>query len=774
MAQTPSDADFLSPRVVEGPKAITPGAADAEQPGVTASAQYLFKDAISNRDTTAKQISQFWNVLHQITPTYFDANIEHIVKIGQENDPANIDEETAQVCQYLTQALHLRQKYLYHVPCPDIPKKVQEPAVFDQFSVDVPCASDHVFKLVNGIYTVYTNAEEAAAEHPQFDVASVYDYFTDLAIINKIIAFGPAKSFTYNRLKLLDAKFNMYQLLNEEKEFMEQKSVPGRDFYNVRKVDTHIHHSSSMNQKHLLKFIKRKLREAPDDVVIYRDGHLLTLREVFESINMSPHDLSVDTLDVHADKKIFHRFDRFNLKYNPFGISRLREIFLKTDNHIKGRYLAELTHELFRELEASKYQHAEYRISIYGRSVDEWDKLASWVVDHKLFNKHVRWMIQIPRLYGVHKGTNSVKSFEQMLTNIFRPLFEVTQNPASHPKLHILLQQVIGFDCVDDESKPERRVAPSHIPSPAEWDSRHDPPYAYYMYYLYANLKWLCLFREAKGFTTFTFRPHAGEAGDVEHLASTFLVAHGINHGIQLRHSPVLQYLHYLTQIGIAMSPLSNNSLFLDYQNSPFPKFFERGLNVSLSTDDPMQFHFTREPLIEEYSIAAQMWKLNTCDLCEIARNSCLQSGFEPLTKAYWLGENYMSEGPSGNDIYKTNVPNIRLAFRHELLIGEKSLIRAVCELTFVSHLFLWFSFVGLGQSKSCSYTRGCCVTAPCCHHPCYAFVKPSSVPIVPRSVTADASGGDDRCHCVCCCCRANPWPSIGSGAAAATIASSS
>ena len=36
----------------------------------------------------------------------------------------------------------------------------------------------------------------------------------------------------------------------------------------------------------------------------------------------------------------FHRFDRFNLKYNPAGQSRLREIFLKTDNHVKGRYLA--------------------------------------------------------------------------------------------------------------------------------------------------------------------------------------------------------------------------------------------------------------------------------------------------------------------------------------------------------------------------------------------------------------------------------------------------
>lgn len=32
---------------------------------------------------------------------------------------------------------------------------------------------------------------------------------------------------------------------------------------------------------------------------------------------------------------------------------------------------------------------------------------------------------------------------------------------------------------------------------------------------------------------------------------------------------------------------------------------------------------------MEEYSIAAQVWKLSTCDMCEIARNSVLQSGFE-------------------------------------------------------------------------------------------------------------------------------------------------
>lgn len=92
-----------------------------------------------------------------------------------------------------------------------------------------------------------------------------------------------------------------------------------------------------------------------------------------------------------------------------------------------------------------------------------------------------------------------------------------------------------------------------------------------------------------------------------------------------LRKVPALQYLFYLKQIGIAMSPLSNNSLFLTYDRNPFPAFFKAGLNVSLSTDDPLIFHFTKarrtlleaginadvtyfqEPLLEEYSVAAHV-----------------------------------------------------------------------------------------------------------------------------------------------------------------------
>ena len=42
---------------------------------------------------------------------------------------------------------------------------------------------------------------------------------------------------------------------------------------------------------------------------------------------------------------------------------------------------------------------------------------------------------------------------------------------------------------------------------------------------------------------TFVLRPHAGEAGDPDHLTAAFLTSHSISHGILLRKVPVLQYL---------------------------------------------------------------------------------------------------------------------------------------------------------------------------------------------------------------------------------------
>jgi AMP deaminase len=47
--------------------------------------------------------------------------------------------------------------------------------------------------------------------------------------------------------------------------------------------------------------------------------------------------------------------------------------------------------------------------------------------------------------------------------------------------------------------------------------------------------------------------------------------------------------------------------------------------------------------------------------------------------KQYWLGPHYLQEGKDGNDIRRTNVPDIRVAYRHETLTGELDLItRAV------------------------------------------------------------------------------------------------
>ena len=39
---------------------------------------------------------------------------------------------------------------------------------------------------------------------------------------------------------------------------------------------------------------------------------------------------------------------------------------------------------------------------------------------------------------------------------------------------------------------------------------------------------------------------------------------------------------------------------------STWPQFLSVGLLISLSTDDPLQFHYTKEPLMEEYSVGAQ------------------------------------------------------------------------------------------------------------------------------------------------------------------------
>ncbi|KAH8367921.1 hypothetical protein KR084_004151 [Drosophila pseudotakahashii] len=549
--------------------------------------------------------------------------------------------------------------------------KPSQMKITNPWNVEFPPDEDFRIKPLNGVFHIYQNDDESS--EIKFEYPDMSQFVNDMQVMCNMIADGPLKSFCYRRLCYLSSKYQMHVLLNELRELAAQKAVPHRDFYNTRKVDTHIHAASCMNQKHLLRFIKKTLKNNANEVVTHTNGQAMTLAQVFQSMNLTTYDLTVDMLDVHADRNTFHRFDKFNSKYNPIGESRLREVFLKTDNYLNGKYFAQIIKEVAFDLEESKYQNAELRLSIYGKSPDEWFKLAKWAIDNDVYSSNIRWLIQIPRLFDIFKSNKMMKSFQEILNNIFLPLFEATARPSQHPELHRFLQYVIGFDSVDDESKPENPLFDNDVPRPEEWTYEENPPYAYYIYYMYANMTVLNKFRQSRNMNTFVLRPHCGEAGPVQHLVCGFLMAENISHGLLLRKVPVLQYLYYLTQIGIAMSPLSNNSLFLNYHRNPLPEYLARGLIISLSTDDPLQFHFTKEPLMEEYSIAAQVWKLSSCDMCELARNSVMMSGFPHAIKQQWLGPVYYEDGIMGNDITRTNVPEIRVAYRYETLLDELS-----------------------------------------------------------------------------------------------------
>lgn len=42
----------------------------------------------------------------------------------------------------------------------------------------------------------------------------------------------------------------------------------------------------------------------------------------------------------------------------------------------------------------------------------------------------------------IYKSNKIVQNFQEILDYLFRPLFEVTNNPKSHPELHMFLQYV--------------------------------------------------------------------------------------------------------------------------------------------------------------------------------------------------------------------------------------------------------------------------------------------------------------------------------------------
>lgn len=510
--------------------------------------------------------------------------------------------------------------------------------------------------------------------------ATFGEYAADYGRVCEICAHGPVCTMCWHRNHMLEERFNFHVLLNHELEAAAAARC-GADVARAVRVDNHVHANRSMPSEALLRFIARTLAAEPDTVVLREPagsatGHDVTLGALFARLGLDARALTLGALGTRAGAETFRRFDVWIRKCEPFGQQALKDVFLGTTaNAVEGRYLARLLHETtFARLARSPGLRLELRVSVCGAPGDP-ARVARWATRWGLVRRAGnRWLVQVPRIYPAQHAAGVVRSFGDFLANIFRPLFDVTKDPSACPELDAFLRDVSGFDCVGDEHAPERAAgarALAALPPPARWTSAEQPPYAYYLYYLNANIQSLNHFRLLTGRNVFDFRPHCGETGDVAHLAAAYLAAKHIAHGTQLRDNPALSYLYYINQIGITASPLGETAVHTLVRDNPFPVFFRRGLHVSLSTDNPLMIHMTDEPVAEEYATAAQMWRLSTTDLCEIARNSVLQSGFTMAEKEAWLGAGFARTDLRAHDIARTNVPLVRLRFRFDAFFDE-------------------------------------------------------------------------------------------------------
>jgi len=530
----------------------------------------------------------------------------------------------------------------------------------------------------DGVMEIY-QAEDTQKLNNLSTVPTVEEFDKNYQSITEMVGEGFMRSYCFQRLQLLSSAFRTHVTMNAPMESLEQGNLLGTDFFRTLKIDNHIHAAGAPTAKQFVNFVAKKL-ENESDTVVSSDGK--TLGEVFQEAGLDKDYLTIDAFDVLADYSVYQRFDNFNAKYSPFRMADLRRIFLKSNNHIGGRYFAELLKIVLNRHESSK-GHAsgvELRLSIYGMERHEWDDLAEWMLRDweggdfpgPLVSKSNRWMVQIPRLWRIFrmKPGRDGSGFNDMLENIFAPMFEATLYPEKKPKLAEALKHIVGIDSVDDEGASEEACG---CQRPHMWTSPKNPAYWWQLYFLWANLEVLNSLRKARGLNTIAFRPHAGETGNPLNLACTYILCESIAHGINLDQQVSLQYLYYLDQVGMSCAPLSNNFLFRKIGDSPFLKFFRRGLNVTLSTDDPLLFHMSDDPLLEEYSVARATFDLSMTDMMEIARNSILQSGFEEEFKETYLGKDFR-RGVTFCDEQLTHVPLIRAKYRAEHLAIEHML----------------------------------------------------------------------------------------------------
>ena len=154
------------------------------------------------------------------------------------------------------------------------------------------------------------------------------EFINDLTELNGIIRTGAVITFAHQRIRILRNQFRLHISINshEEHKELQQHHV---DVYNIPKVDNHIHLAAAFPPKMIIEYFKEKLLTNGNDEIA--DG--IKLKDVMNSDNITS-----EKLGIHANQETFLRFDRFNYKYNLYNKELVRKVFLKTDNHLEGKY----------------------------------------------------------------------------------------------------------------------------------------------------------------------------------------------------------------------------------------------------------------------------------------------------------------------------------------------------------------------------------------------------------------------------------------------------
>ena len=185
-----------------------------------------------------------------------------------------------------------------------------------------------------GETAVYNSHNSGVKRRSLVLVPNIDDFVKDYYRLVEMVSEGEIRTFCFNRLQLLSAAFKMHVTANGAVENEAQSNLLGTDFYRTMKVDNHIHLAAAASAKQFVSFVREKLR-TDGDRVVFKDG--VTLRQVFKDAGLNAEHLTIDAFNVLADHSVYQRFDRFNSKYSPFKMAHMRKIFLKVDNHLKGR-----------------------------------------------------------------------------------------------------------------------------------------------------------------------------------------------------------------------------------------------------------------------------------------------------------------------------------------------------------------------------------------------------------------------------------------------------